>query len=112
MRAAKAVSQKLGEFLEWLLAGEFDPNIGPIHLAYYPYMTERPVYAKQKKPGELFPSILSYEPIPRDEWRRQGQLESVTYQIEPLLARFFEIDLNKVEAEKRALLDQIRKLQE
>ena len=39
---------------------------------------------------------------------RGGELVGVGVDINKLLAEFFEIDLDKVEAEKRALLDRVR----
>ncbi len=43
------------------------------------------------------------------EWENNS-LYPAHYSIEKLLAEFFEIDLDKVDKEKRALLDQVRRL--
>ena len=46
-----------------------------------------------------------------DAGEREGGPYMANYNIEQLLAEFFEIDLNKVEQEKRAMLDQLRAVQ-
>ncbi len=69
---------------------------------YYPYITEQPVY------GASFRQV-GYEPIPREEWERSNEPHSLMMSIETLLAQFFEIDLKKLEEEKRQMLDEIRK---
>lgn len=40
--------------------------------------------------------------------RRGGEFERIQEGYEKLLARFFEIDLDKIEEERRALLDSLR----
>lgn len=40
---------------------------------------------------------------------RKGNLERHRYNIQDLLAEFFSIDLAKVEAEKQAILDEVRR---
>ncbi len=42
----------------------------------------------------------------------KDELASMTYQIETLLARYFEIDLKKADKEREALLDYTRAMQE
>lgn len=110
LKAVADKSQAIHDFLEWLADGQYNEDVGPVELAYRPYMTEKPIY--KRKRGEMFPEIVGYEPIPREEWKRQGQLESLTYQMSPLLAKFFDIDLKKIDDEKRALLDFQRELNE
>ncbi len=111
LRAVKDKSQAIHDFIEWLSEGGYDENVGPVQLAFYPFVVEKPIYGKAKR-GEMFPPVIGYEPIPREKWERQGQLESLTYQMSPLLAKFFGIDLKKLEAEKVALLDFQRELNE
>lgn len=101
LAALQPQRKALIEFLEWLLSGEFNADIGPIHLAYYPFIVERRLW------NDL--AGYTYEEIPRDQWERSGQLESVTYQVDPLIFAFLGIDARKLEAERSALLEAQRK---
>lgn len=83
-------SQAIGEFLEWL------QNTKGYTLAEYRHVN------------------VDGEDIDDDEYeesRRQyeDRLFPVRRQIEQLLAEYFEIDLDKVEAEKRTILDALRR---
>ena len=98
-------SQCLGEFLEWLEEGNLRKDIGPVCLAFRPNITEKPVY----KQGE-FLEIDHYEPIPEKDWERSSQLSVVPIRREVILARFFDIDLQKLDAEKEAMLAVCREL--
>ena len=70
------VSQKIGEFLDWL------SDAKGIHLAEW---------------------------IQPEEWEWGGKtLVTVNVSFSSLLAEFFEIDLDKVEAERRAILQHLR----
>lgn len=73
-------SQKIGEFVDWLRAEK------GILLANWPTGAERNMY------GE-----------------KMDYLAPVNIPIERLLAEFFGIDLNKVEEERRGVLDYLRK---
>lgn len=77
--AVSETSQKIGEFLDWLL------NDGLVE-ASPPSLKERPrgVTLAYLEPGK--------------------RLVPLGWPIEHLLAAYFEIDLNKVEEEKRAIL--------
>lgn len=95
-------SQAIGEFVEWLGSGEADDThlkrcvvlaASGIMSGYYDYTK--------------FPA--PYVELPEDEWKEEDELMRFNMPIEKLLAKFFEIDLNKVENERRAIL---KKLQE
>lgn len=82
-------SQAIGGFLEWL------QNEKEYELAYYHDHSES-----------------CYEGDGEDQTRvcgiRRGELLSVNYSIEKLLAEYFEIDLGKAEDERRAILESLR----
>lgn len=80
LKAVHIQSQACGEFLEWLAR---EKNYS---LCYY------------------------YAPSPEedDDGAEEGYVP-VSIRIEDLLAEHFGIDLNKLEAEKRAMLDEFRK---
>ncbi len=82
LHAVKERSQAIGEFLEWLGTNGF-------HLAKW-----MKVCAPDGSAGEC------------DE---VDQLVQQSFNIENLLAEYFQIDLAKLEQEKRAMLEQIRK---
>lgn len=108
LKAIKGKSQAIGGFLDWLRDGGLSDDHGAVMLAYYPYITERPVYKGSFPDME----VVDYEPIPREEWERSSELHSLSYPLDSLLAQFFEIDLNKLEEEKRAMLEECRKVHE
>lgn len=80
MRAVKDQSQAIGEFLTWLS--------GTKGLVLAEWRPSEMFMGGERAPDELFP---------------------VTISIEVILAEHFDIDLNKVEEEKCALLDHIRR---
>ena len=82
MVAVKEKSQAIGEFIEWLEG----------HKAV--------VFAQWAQ--EVCPNGYSCS------HKHEPQLFPMHYDIETLLADFFDIDLNKVEKEKRAILKMIR----
>ena len=79
-------SQKIGEFLEWCAEQGWG-------LMYYPTLRE------------AYPDRYEDDDPKGDETCHEPLLVSKT--MEQLLADFFEIDLKKVEEERRALLDAI-----
>ncbi|KKL98187.1 hypothetical protein LCGC14_1826900 [marine sediment metagenome] len=117
MRAIQEKSQAIGEFLDWLGSEEAYSDIaGPTGISL---MVFQPVPKKWPKgddgftiPLEQFDDELwaSFEPdeITRSEYRAYPPMLN----IEKLLAKFFEIDLVKVEAEKREILLAARKEQD
>jgi len=88
-------SQAIGEFLEWLQSGEADdPKYGrSVFLAASRINTE----ARHLDEGEWELSDTYIDPFP--------------HTTETLLAKFFEIDLEKLEDEKRRMLEYIRQNQ-
>jgi rubrerythrin len=84
LQAVRERSQAIGTFLEWLLSKGF-------RLAKW-----------MKVPDE-------------DPWADKGaevdELVQQSIDIEKILAEFYEIDLNKLEKEKQAMLEYIRKQQ-
>ncbi len=94
MAKVSEVSQKIGEFLEWLESKDFricqwvDGTSDAARIAAaFSFNTEK-MDELDNVPNE------GYYPI--------------TTNIEKLLAEYFEIDLNKVEKERRALLEALR----
>ena len=84
LRAVVDKSQTIGEFLDWLQADGVIPSREHEH------------------------SEGCYEGGDRICGTSKGELTFDHESIESRLARYFEIDLRKVEAEKRAILDAIR----
>jgi hypothetical protein len=84
----KDKSQTIGEFLEWLSTKR----------------REVAVWAEPKEPPYLDKDgeLKSNENYMPEGWY------PLNYSIEKLLAEYFEIDLNKLESEKRQMLDEIR----
>ncbi len=89
-RAVMPKSQVIGEFLDWLQTDK------KVHLCA---MHEHTNDCKAWR-GGAYRIICDFH---------DGQYTPFSYTIEKLLAEFFHIDLNKMENEKRALLDHIRK---
>ncbi len=85
MKAVKVESQAIGGFIEWL--GEQGLELAKFH-----------------KCGKG---------CNRDCRREEnGTLESHRYNIQSILAQYFEIDLDKIEQEKRAMLATVREVHE
>jgi hypothetical protein len=85
LKAVQEKSQAIGEFLEWLTTEK----------GYFIQESRtRIIPAEDSLSGKAY-SVQNIGPI-RESWER-------------LLAEFFEIDLDKVEQEKRALLEEIRR---
>lgn len=112
-------SQLIGEFLDWLEAND-------IVLARWGQHDEVPVYWDRESAAEAgvkFRGFLSTDELGEGEvnefvvkeWKpivRENQMEPHHEHREKLLARYFEIDLDKADDEKRALLDYVRKVQD
>ena len=99
MAAVREKSQAIGDFLEWLQSGEPFQNLPfkrSIFLAAYEVEAE-------DSDGEM---------LPEDEWCTGDTLLPYAYNTERLLAQFFGIDLDKVEQERRAMLEEIRECQD
>ena len=86
MLAVKDKSQVIGNFLEWL------DSVGLV--------IDRIATKKDERDDDG-----------EDNGIEEGQRLPYYESIEKLLARYFKIDLNKVDAEQRAILDEIRESQ-
>ncbi len=89
LHAVKDASQACGEFVEWL------------YIEKHIVLATPHRHTRFCREGEDERGPLNCD-------AHGGELVGVSVGINTLLAEFFEIDLDKVEAEKRALLDQIR----
>jgi len=89
LKTVQEKSQDIGEFIEWLR------NVKDIRFAKWVKETvkNQDIFGK-KPPTETLIDVFVQQ----------------TINIEQILAEFFKIDLNKIEQEKRAMLDEIRKL--
>lgn len=93
MLAVKEKSQAIGEFLEWLQSGDVEQGL-PMRRSIF-LATQR-LKCEDHETGEV---------LPEDEWELSDVYnDPFNYSIEQLLAQFFNIDLKKVEEEKRAML--------
>lgn len=88
LNAVKDKSQIIGEFLDWLprYGVEVDPALGPLSIAYYPLRGNGGMDGSERR------EVMYDAPVT----------------IEKLLAGYFGIDLKKLEAEKRQILDELR----
>ena len=90
-------SQAIGEFLEWLFSAK------SYHISRYltdeEYESEDNVY--------WVDGLYEKEQFKRHEIGKE-ELIPIYINVEKLLAEFFEIDLKKVEEERRKLLNEIR----
>lgn len=96
MHAVKEKSQAIGEFLDIFLREQ------GIHLCRM-HTHNKNCRGWDKERGRYNPDRSTGH----CEWF-DGQYYAADYQVEKLLAKFFKIDLKKVEAEKQALLDYVR----
>lgn len=124
MKAIKDRSQSIGGFLDWLqnekgivlakyYSRETDEDGNPIYRNFdheivddwrppHPFMSQE----QQKELEERQEKEGIYGPMVEDG---NGEvLHPYHFTIEKLLAEYFEIDLKKVEEEKRALLEELR----
>jgi hypothetical protein len=97
MAAIREKSQAIGEFLEWLNSGEADGSRfeRPVFLGAYRIVTE--TSRGELEEDEYYVSDVCIDPFP--------------YTTEALLAKFFNVDLNKVEKERQAMLAELREKQ-
>jgi hypothetical protein len=85
LSAVKDKSQSIGEFLDWLKARGV-------------YLANRHEHTDDCKHNGFYMCDFV-----------NGELQPYFYNIEALLAEYFEIDLNKIEDEKLAILESYRK---
>jgi len=93
-------SQAIGDFLGWLQSGEADNTRfkRPVSLAAVGIVAEHWHKGQQ--------TLLEEDECHLDG---EGELSYWHYSTEKLLAKYFEIDLDKVEFERRAMLEELRK---
>ena len=109
LEAVAKTSQAIGEFLEWLRGSE------GVHLMTWKVMDDQLVCpAWRCEDGRRIDSIgrdtgpcarcggTGFTPTTREAWAADGR------STDRLLAAYFEIDLDKLEAEKRAMLADFR----
>lgn len=107
MSASRERSQPIGEFIDWLAGqGIFLMRSVPIVHQRWPWESRYDVNGKRTWGPHRGPDDGVHGP---PEQYERGE-EAVMYgeSIERMLARFFDIDLNVIEEERRALLDAIR----
>lgn len=114
MHEVREQSQPIGEFIDWL-AGQ-----GVQLVRWAPVVKERwPWKSRYDANGEKARVFLIADHGPDDgvhgppeEYADEADIEAFPWHesTERMLARFFEIDLNAVEEERRALLDELREL--
>lgn len=95
LAAIQEKSQNIGEFLEWLQSGEVSQNLPikrSIFLASYDVVCE-------DGQGKM---------LHEDDWELGDRMMPFAYSTDRLLANFFGIDLDKVDKEKRAMLEEIK----
>lgn len=110
MSAVREQSQPIGEFLDWL-AGQ-----GILLMKYTPVIYERWPWESKFATDGSQPSYYRaawHGPDdgvhgPPEEYEGDDEPMMWRESIERMLARFFEIDLNAIEEERRALLDELR----
>lgn len=95
MKSIHARSQTCGEFLEWLEV-DLGIQLGKPHV----HGPECPGWDEERN---------KYNPGEERCQYRQGEFQYLHMSREKLLAMFFEIDLNKVEEERIAILEYIRR---
>ena len=96
----KDQSQAIGDFLEWLRTGEADPTgfDRSIFLATHEVITEE------------YSATGEWHDLPKDKWYVGDRLVLFRYNMEELLARYFGIDLKKLEEEKKQMLEELRRV--
>lgn len=105
MKAVKDRSQVVGDFIEWIKS-EYNTDFAVWKTSSWICDIHGEITENRVGRQELCPDCS-----PDDHkvfWRPEGYYP-IRKSTEQLLAEFFEIDLRKVEDEKRAMLDAIRK---
>ena len=105
MKAVKDKSQTIGEFLDWL------KDTKKVFLAHYLMVCEHQDFDGGCKEDLQEDGVCPKE-CPDRYMIELGELYEYSYNVQELLASFFEIDLKKIDKEKRAMLDEMRKLNE
>jgi hypothetical protein len=109
LEAIKTESQAIGNFIEWLRYTK------KIQFAKY-VDTEHEIPVKPTKP--VFPvngdrvAMVLYDtptPTPAPEVYTTTEFTPQFFNISDILAEYFDIDLKKLEAEKLAMIEEIRK---
>jgi hypothetical protein len=101
MESLQEKSQVIGEFLEWLGSGEAHEDVLGECPVYLSHRCLLPRYGYEEVPWE----DLDLEDIVQSDFRTNP----FSYNIEALLAKFFGVDLVQAEAEKREILDSLKR---
>lgn len=121
MRGVKEDSQKLGEFIEWMTENGY--HIAEIHEHKGSDDADEPTgcwgvhectslcyCGSAKRPHESGVKGCSCRSVVQQNCGyHEGEYYGARLTIEKLLAKYFEIDLDKCEKERQALLDAIQK---
>ncbi len=91
-------SQAIGEFLDWLMYGGLDES------AHHPGQVRKESF------GSIELAFRRHRKYHKEE-ERDHDLTPLNWPVKHILAAYFEIDSDKIEAEKRAMLDAISKTQ-
>src|SRR6266540_1625065 len=98
MQKVRERSQEIGDFLEWCRGR------GAVLAVQHKHDAGCGEIVKDKDPFVNVINVL----VGRDCGLKNDEYAPLTYNIEKLLAEYFQIDLERAESEKRALLDYIR----
>ncbi len=102
MKVVRERSQEIGDFLEWCRGR------GAVLAVQHKHDAGCGEIVKDKDPFVNVINVL----VGRDCGLKNDEYAPLTYNIEKLLAEYFQIDLERAESEKRALLDYIRAVNE
>ena len=132
LRAVRGQSQTVAEFLDWLCgdkgvelsqrhAYEVDEDGEPVYRNFegevipdWPPPGSRGIFAPEREAREKRERAegIRRRLVPSPSGEHLVPLVFSATSTEKLLAEYFDIDLNKLEEEKRAMLDECRKLNE
>lgn len=106
MRAIKDRAQVVGDFIEWIQS-EYNTDFAVWKTSSWICDIHGEIAENRVGRKELCPDCPA-DAYRKVFWRPEGYYP-IRKSTEQLLAEFFDIDLHKIEAEKRAMLDTIRK---
>jgi len=101
MQKVRERSQEIGDFLEWCRGR------GAVLAVHHKHDSGCGEIIKDKDPWVHVINVL----VGHDCGLKNDEYAPLTYNIEKLLAEYFQINLERAESEKRALLDYIRAVQ-
>lgn len=111
MHSVKDHSQAIGEFLEWLQC-EKGWELAFRHKHSQECLSHGAIVPPRIHKDRIYGSENLNRKYTDEKWLTcgcfEGQFLPANYSAEKLLAEHFKIDLNKVEDERRSLLDELR----